>query len=42
MAKEIGFLNFKEVYTPRFWSKEDGEKLEFKVGDKQYKLEHLH
>lgn len=39
MAKEIGFLNFKEVYTPRFWSKEDGEKLEFKVGDKHYKLE---
>ena len=38
MAKEIGFTSFKEVYTPRFWSKE-GQRLEFKSKDKDYLLE---
>ena len=38
MAKEIGFKNFKEVYTPRFWSKE-GQQLEFKANDENYLLE---
>ena len=38
MAKDIGFKSFKEVYTPRFWSK-GGEKLEFKVGNEDYLLE---
>ena len=38
MAKELGFASFKEVYTPRFWSKE-GQRLEFKVNDEDYLLE---
>jgi len=38
MAKELGFVSFKEVYTPRFFSKE-GQRLEFKVKDKDYLLE---
>ena len=38
MAKDIGFKSFKEVYTPRFWSKE-GQRLEFKTKDENYLLE---
>ena len=38
-GKRNRFNSFKEVYTRDFWSKEDGEKLEFKVGDEDYKLE---
>ena len=38
MAKELGFESFKEVYTPRFWSKE-GQRLEFKANDEDYLLE---
>ena len=38
MAKEIGFTSFKSVFTPRFYTKE-GQKMEFSVKDKNYKLE---
>ena len=38
LAKKLGFVQFKEVYTPRFWTK-GGERLEFKVKDKDYLLE---
>ena len=38
LAKKIGFKQFKEVFTPRFYTKE-GQKLEFERDGKKYLLE---